>query len=110
MATSIAKRSTSRSEAHRETAAFYGQHLAAELTLKHVKRLPSLVKDIAGTVDNALKSIEDRNITLPPSGNFPSVLGRKDHLASVSKRMTDELSVTDFFTKALQSSFVPLSL
>jgi hypothetical protein len=77
--------------------AFFDKHLSDRLLLKHVKRLPSLVRDIANTVDNAIAT---RRIPLPPAGN--SILTseqRKDDLAQIPHKVVDEKSVAIYYDK-----------
>lgn len=51
---------------------FYDKHLGDRTSLKHTRILPTLLTDIAGTVDIALQSIQDRGLHLPPvtEGSF----------------------------------------
>ena len=99
----------SRSKASRPPA-FFDKHLAPELILKHILHLPSLVKNITGTVDTALKSIEDNNITLPPlTGMFSSALDREEYLASLPKGMKNELSVMEFYLRTTALFCAPVA-
>jgi hypothetical protein len=78
--------------------AFYDKLLAKNLILRRVRHLPSLAKDIAGTVDDALKTISDRGINLPsPSAGFPIQSLRSFVVKARSPAMQNEMSVAEFY-------------
>ena len=77
---------------------FYDKLLAENFILRRVRNLPSLTKDIADTVDNALKSISDHGLELPPySKKFPTESIRRFVLQTRSTAMKNEMSVAEFY-------------
>ena len=77
---------------------FYDKLLGENFILRRVRNLPSLPKDIAGTVDNVLNSISERGIELPPySKKFPTESGRSFVLQTRPSAMKSELSVAEFY-------------
>jgi len=77
---------------------FYDKLLGEKFILRRVRNLPSLPKDIAGTVDNVLNSISERGIELPPySKKFPTESVRSFVLQTRPSAMKSELSVAEFY-------------
>jgi hypothetical protein len=87
----------SQSKATREPS-FYDKLLAQNLILRRVQHLPSLAKDIAGTVDDALETILDHGINLPlPSAGFPIQSFRSYVERARPAAMQNEMSVAEFY-------------
>jgi len=68
------------------------------LILRRVRHLPSLAKDIAGTVDDALEKISGRGINLPSlSAGFPIQFIRSYAERARPPAMQNEMSVAEFY-------------
>ena len=77
---------------------FYDKLLAENFILRRVWRLPSLPKDIEGTVDNSLGRISALNIKLPPySEKFPTKSFRSLILQTRVTEMKNKMSVAEFY-------------
>jgi hypothetical protein len=77
---------------------FYDKLLADNFILRRVRSLPSLPKDIAGTVDRSLDAISALNINLPPfSEGFPTKSFRSHILKARPSAMKNEMSVAEFY-------------
>jgi hypothetical protein len=77
--------------------AFFDKHLSDRLLLKHVKRLPSLVCDIANAVDNAIAT---RRIQLPPAEKrLLTPEGRQIALNDIPPEMEDANAVARYYDK-----------
>jgi hypothetical protein len=63
--TRTATNNRSRMNTGTRPASFYDKHLADKLVLKHVKVLDTLVVDLAGTVEKAIKDAYQKGIQLP---------------------------------------------
>jgi hypothetical protein len=63
--TNTATNNHSRMNTGTRPASFYDKHLSDKLVLKHVKVLDTLVADLAGTVDKAIKNAYQNGIQLP---------------------------------------------
>jgi hypothetical protein len=76
---------------------FYDKHLDDHLSLKHIRLMPSLSNSLSGTVDEALKSLNDREISIPASiGGLMQHEARKEYLEMVEP-MIDARSVAEFY-------------
>ncbi len=88
---------TSESKASRDPP-FYDKLLAEHLILRKVRHLPSLPMDIAGTVDDALKTISDNGKALPPlSAGFPIRSFRSFFENARPLVMQNEMSMAEFY-------------
>ncbi|KAF8808131.1 hypothetical protein BYT27DRAFT_7211721 [Phlegmacium glaucopus] len=77
---------------------FYDKHFSSDLVLKRVKRLPSLVTDLAKNVDTTLDGAINLN-SLPPLDDFITARQRAADIRSLSKVVTSEKAVADFYDK-----------
>jgi hypothetical protein len=95
------------SKAH--SPSFYDKHFTETLVLKRVQRLPSLIQDLAGNVDQLLNAASN---TLPPLLGFPTAQRRKADLRNLNVTMQDEKAVTSFYqqTTATYCSIVASTL
>jgi hypothetical protein len=81
--------------------AFFDKHLSNQLLLKHVKRLPSLVSDIANTVDNAIDAAAGRGIQLPPAEEgLLTAKAREFVLNPLGTVAEDEKAVANYYDKS----------
>src|SRR6267154_862586 len=69
---------------------FFDKHIAPKLALEYVKRLPSLIQELAANVDRALLAASD---TLPPLKRFTTAERRDDILWNLNKTVKDEKGV-----------------
>jgi hypothetical protein len=67
--------------------AFYDKHFDNRLILRHVKRLPSLVRDLATNVDQALLATSE---TLPPAFNAITAEQREWDMRNMPRIVRDE--------------------
>jgi hypothetical protein len=72
---------------------FYDKHFTEDLVLKSVKRLPSLVEDLARNVDTVLGALT----TLPPLDGLITARQREDDLMSMDEFVPDEKAVTNYY-------------
>lgn len=77
--------------------AFFEKHFHDELKLLHVKRLPSLVHDIAAAVDNAIIDSLKDGVQLPPPVKLVSVELLDDVVDELEWEMVDEKAVAGFY-------------
>jgi hypothetical protein len=80
--TRTATNNRSRMNTGTRPASFYDKHLADKLILKHVKVLDTLVVDLAGTVDKAIKDAYQKDIQLPLE---QGMLWTRGHIKSQTK-------------------------
>jgi hypothetical protein len=76
------------------------------LVLRHVKRLPTLVHDLAANVDGALLAARE---ALPPVDGFFTAKDRARILMHVKKTVTDEKGVANFYDKTAAIFCTPLA-
>jgi hypothetical protein len=74
--------------------AFYDKHFFDQLVLCQVKRLPSLVPDLAANVDCALVAASK---TLPPVDRFITARKRERDIWYLNPVVRDEKGVADFY-------------
>jgi hypothetical protein len=86
--------------------AFYDKHFSDPLVLRCVKRLPSLVQDLAANVDHALLAASE---TLPPVDGFFTAKDRERSVRRVEKTITDEKGVANFYDKTTATFCTPLA-
>jgi hypothetical protein len=86
--------------------AFYDRHIPVHKALQEVKRLPSLIQQLAENVDTALEAALE---TLPPLGDFITARERKRDIKYSSKIVTDEKGVASFYDKTTARFCAPLA-
>ncbi|KAF9518757.1 hypothetical protein BS47DRAFT_194993 [Hydnum rufescens UP504] len=86
--------------------AFYDKHLAQQLVLKQVKRLPSLVQQLAANVDKALGNAFE---SLPPLEDFITSEARRMSLKYQDPTVFDEKGVVSYYEKITSTFCVPLA-
>ncbi|KIM88062.1 hypothetical protein PILCRDRAFT_63060 [Piloderma croceum F 1598] len=86
--------------------AIYDKHISPSLVLRHVKRLPTLVHDLAANVDRALLAASE---ALPPVDDFFTAKDRAKILKHVEKTITDEKGVANFYDKTAATFCTPLA-
>jgi hypothetical protein len=86
--------------------AFYDKHFSDTLVLRSVKRLPSLVQDLAANVDRALLAASE---TLPPVDGFFTAKVRERSVRHVVNTITDEKGVANFYDKTTATFCTPLA-
>jgi len=80
------------------TLSFYNKLLAKNFILRRVRSLPSLPKDIEGTVDKSLDAISARNIKLPPYSEYFPTKSFRSHVRNArTLAMKNEWSVAEFY-------------
>jgi len=85
---------------------FYDRHFSDDLILQHVKRLPSLVPDLASNVDHTLRAA---SATLPRTWNLPTA-GQRDHaLRFVDNVAEDEKAVVEAYMKTVPTFCEPVA-
>jgi hypothetical protein len=82
---------------------FFDRHFSANLILRHVKQLPSLVPDLANNVDRTLRAA---SATLPRTWDLPTAEQRKRPLDNVAK---DEKAVVEAYMKAAPTFCEPVA-
>jgi len=76
---------------------FYDKHLDDHLALKRIRLMPSLSNSLSRTVDEVLKSLDDREISIPASiGGLMGREARTDHLRRLGP-MNDARSIAEFY-------------
>jgi hypothetical protein len=74
---------------------FYDRHFDDRLILRHVKRLPSLVRDLATNADRALRAASE---TLPPATiGFVTAQQRKSATRNLPEDDSDEKGVANIY-------------
>ena len=96
---------TKPSTSSRQTA-FYNKHFSDSLVLGWVKRLPTLVQDLAANVDRALLAASE---ALPPVDGFFTAKDRERGVRRVEKTVTDEKGVAKFYDKTTATFCTPLA-
>jgi hypothetical protein len=86
--------------------AFYDKHIFGPLVLRCVKRLPSLVQDLAANVDHALHAASE---TLPPVRRFYTAEDMERVVWSIDKNIKDEKGVANFYDKTTGMFCTPLA-
>lgn len=86
--------------------AFYDKHFSDSLVLLHVKRLPSLIQDLAANVDRALRAASG---TLPPVDGFYTTKDRERAVRNINKNVKDEKGVANFYDKTTGTFCTPLA-
>jgi hypothetical protein len=86
--------------------AIYDKHISPSLNLRHVKRLPTLVHDLAANVDCALLAASK---ALPPVDDFFAAKDRARVLKNVETTITDEKGVAIFYDKTAATFCTPLA-
>jgi hypothetical protein len=86
--------------------AFYDKHLVGPLALRCVKRLPSLVQDLAANVDRALQAASE---TLPPVDGFYTAKDTERAVRNTNKNIKDEQGVANFYSKTTGMFCTPLA-
>src|SRR6266481_3191068 len=86
--------------------AFYDKHFSDSLVLGCVKRLPTLVQDLAANVDRALLAASE---ALPPVDGFITAKDRERAMRRVEKTITDEKGVANFYDKTTATFCMPLA-
>lgn len=77
--------------------AFFDKHFSDKLKVLRVKRLPSLVHDIAALVDKTITDSPDNVFSLPPSRAWFSAADIERVIQQVALDMTDEKAVAGFY-------------
>ena len=85
---------------------FFNKHFDDKYVLKRVRRLPSLVDDLAKNVDTALSAASN---TLPPLDYFFIAQQRKHYRKSVDCRARDENAVANFYGATTAKYCLPLA-
>ena len=96
---------TKPSTSSRQTA-FYNKHFSDLLVLGCVKRLPTLVQDLAANVDRALLAASE---ALPPVDDFFTTKDRERVVRRLEKTITDEKGVANFYDKTAATFCTPLA-
>jgi len=86
--------------------AFYDKHFSDLLVLLCVKRLPSLVQDLAANVDRALRAASE---TLPHVDDFYTTKDTKRAVRNTNKNVKDEKGVANFYDKTTGMFCTPLA-
>jgi hypothetical protein len=86
--------------------AFYDKHFSDPLVLLCVKRLPSLVQDLAANVDRALRAASE---TLPPVDGFYTATDMERVVWNINKNVKDEKGVAKFYDKTTGMFCTPLA-
>ena len=89
--------------------AFYDRHFSQDLKLLHVKRLPSLARDIAANVDKTITDYINHGIQFPPSHLLYSAERMEFVVINNGLLMTDEKAVASFYEKTTASFCVPVA-
>lgn len=89
---------------------FYNKHIAAALTLLHIKPLPSLLHDLSTNVDRALLyAAGEEPESLPPIQRFMTTERRDERLRDEELGITDEMDVCRFYSYITASFCTPLA-
>jgi hypothetical protein len=86
--------------------AFYDKHFDGRLILRHVKRLPSLVRDLATNVDQVLLAASE---TLPPAINTMTAEQREWDMDNTPRIVRDEKGVANFYNLTTARYCVPVA-
>jgi hypothetical protein len=89
--------------------AFFDKHLSEELKLLRVKRLPSLVRDIAAIVDKTITDSFNDGVQLPPSDILSSAEQLDFAVGNIDRDMADEKAVSSFYDKTTATFCVPVA-
>lgn len=89
-----------------QPANFYNKHISAPLVLQCVKRLPSLVQDLATNVDRTLRAASE---TLPPVEHFATTAWRNDDMRNAPLSVGDEIGVVNFYSRITARFCTPLA-
>jgi hypothetical protein len=76
--------------------AIYDKHISPSMVLRRVKRLPTLVQNLAENVDRTLLAASE---ALPPIDDFLTAKDRARIMRRVEKTITDEKGVANFYDK-----------
>jgi hypothetical protein len=88
--------------------AFFDKHFSKELKLLRVKRLPSLVHDIAAIVDKTI--IDSFNgVQFPPTGILSSAEQLDFAVGNIDRDMADEEAVASFYDKTTATFCAPVA-
>ena len=85
--------------------AFFDRHFDGKLKLLHVRHLPTLVHDIAATVD---KTISD-GVQFPPSDAFYSATQIARTLTNIEASVVDEKEVASFYERTTATFCLPVA-
>ena len=93
---------------HTRPSAFYNKHFDERLKLRRVKRLPSLVQDLAINVDRALEAASK---TLPPIDGICAWTAdhRERDLRHYPPVVVDEKGVTDYYDQFTAKYCIPVA-
>jgi hypothetical protein len=91
---------------HTRPPASFNKHISPSLVLRHVKRLPTLVHDLAANVDGALLAVTE---ALPPVDGFFTAKDRARILMHVETTVTDEKGIANFYDKTAAIFCTPLA-
>ena len=86
--------------------AYYDKHLSDKLILREVKRLPSLVQDLANNVDAAVVAASE---TFPPLKGFITAEQRDIAMGNLDTIVTNEKAVADFYDATTAKFCSPLA-
>jgi hypothetical protein len=86
--------------------AYYNKHLSDKLILREVKRLPSLVQDLANNVDAAVVAASE---TFPPLKGFITAEQRDIAMGNLDTIVTNEKAVADFYDATTAKFCSPLA-
>ncbi|KAM6493938.1 hypothetical protein JOM56_010299 [Amanita muscaria] len=89
--------------------AFFDRHFRPELKLLRVKRLPSLVRDIAAIVDETIMNSFNDGFQFPPSGKLPSAEQLEFSVLNIDWDMADEKAVASFYDKTTATFCAPVA-
>jgi hypothetical protein len=85
---------------------FYDKHFSSRLILREVKRLPSLIQDLANNVDAAVIAASE---TLPPWKGFITAEQRDIAMGNLDTIVTDENGVGNFYYETTAIFCSPLA-
>jgi len=85
---------------------FYNKHIHPDMALQQVKRLPSLVWQLAENVDTALHTASE---TLPSLKGFIKAEDRERDIDNLSVIVTDEKGVASYYDKTTARFCAPLA-
>ena len=86
--------------------AFYNKHIPVDKALREVKRLPSLVQQLAENVDTALHTASE---TLPSLKGFITAEDRERDVENLSQIVADEKGVASYYDKTTARFCTPLA-
>ena len=89
--------------------AFFDRHFTEKLKVLHVKRLPSLVHDIAALVDRTIAESPDNFLSFSGSANCFSAADMYRNTDLLDEGMADEIAVASFYDKSTSVFCLPVA-